>query len=436
MAMIMDDVGMEKHAEAIASVGKSMREYDQSADEICNIMETVDKDIQNKIERMLISIKAMETTAIQEFRYQSRQLIKKYVMMESSLTSIYHQASKYSKLYMPSLKETRLGQVKGVISITQPLNITHLYTRSIYSRLQTSISAYGGSDFDARWFSLGFAHVDCDPLRYTLRPGSVFAYGTGPREFNQPIGICCHPHQDRIFVSEYGNHRIQIFTKDLEFVSVFGSKGVGENHFTNPCDIAISEGGLIACSDSMHYIHLLRDGFEYVKIFGEEGSKAGQFSMGQWKHLAFDEEECLYVSDYKNRTVQKFSENGDFIKFIYKPPARDPQRMAPVGITVNSSNEVLVVFQPGNQVRVYSVMGRLLRTHTVTARDEIMGISRGPRGGFVVTDRDGREIIICDKEGNRVNTLTSHSPWGVALSSDGDLYVTNYFGAGVSKFSV
>ena len=50
-----------------------------------------------------------------------------------------------------------------------------------------------------------------------------------------------------VYVTEYGNHCVSMFTKNGNYVDSFGSRGKGERDFDSPTDIAISGGNIIHC---------------------------------------------------------------------------------------------------------------------------------------------------------------------------------------------
>ncbi len=47
--------------------------------------------------------------------------------------------------------------------------------------------------------------------------------GTGPGEFNRAEGMCIDS-QDRVYVADSCNHRIQVFTQDGRFIRMYGRR--------------------------------------------------------------------------------------------------------------------------------------------------------------------------------------------------------------------
>ena len=60
--------------------------------------------------------------------------------------------------------------------------------------------------------------------------GSV---GTGDGQFRTPIGVAVD-RSANVYVADYGNHRVQMFSSDGEFLMTWGSFGGGAVSSVNP----------------------------------------------------------------------------------------------------------------------------------------------------------------------------------------------------------
>src|SRR5581483_3327248 len=77
------------------------------------------------------------------------------------------------------------------------------------------------------------------PPRYL---GGFGHAGTGPGEFNRPEGLCVDA-QDRLYVADSCNHRIQIFNRDGTFLRAYGRAGQGIGELSYPYDICVDREG-------------------------------------------------------------------------------------------------------------------------------------------------------------------------------------------------
>jgi sugar lactone lactonase YvrE len=72
--------------------------------------------------------------------------------------------------------------------------------------------------------------------------------GTGNSQFRFPHGIACD-RSGNVYVVDSTNYRIQIFDKDLVYISQFGTEGTGPGQFENPFGVAVDKNGYIYVSD-------------------------------------------------------------------------------------------------------------------------------------------------------------------------------------------
>ncbi|XP_019861261.1 PREDICTED: RING finger protein nhl-1-like, partial [Amphimedon queenslandica] len=72
----------------------------------------------------------------------------------------------------------------------------------------------------------------------------------GPGQLNGPMGITTDTAATGlVYVSEWGNHRISVFTSDGNFVNKFGSMGRNVNQFDTPYGLAFNEDGTLYVCD-------------------------------------------------------------------------------------------------------------------------------------------------------------------------------------------
>ncbi|MEX2399594.1 MAG: 6-bladed beta-propeller [Rhodothermales bacterium] len=81
-----------------------------------------------------------------------------------------------------------------------------------------------------------------------IRPETTTEAGTSDGRFNVATAVEVGP-DDRIYVADFFNHRIQVFSQDGEFIGAFGSHGSREGRFERPADIAFDEAGNLYVAD-------------------------------------------------------------------------------------------------------------------------------------------------------------------------------------------
>ena len=127
--------------------------------------------------------------------------------------------------------------------------------------------------------------------------------GTGPGEFNRAEGICVDA-QDRVYVADSCNHRIQIFSRDGKFLREYGKAGTGFGELSYPYDIAVDGRGYqFVCEFGNSRIQVFDINCQPVEIIGGAGAGPGKFN-NPWG-VALDSHGNLYVADALNHRVQK-----------------------------------------------------------------------------------------------------------------------------------
>ena len=72
--------------------------------------------------------------------------------------------------------------------------------------------------------------------------------GSGDGEFGWPQGLAIDS-EGNVYVSEYGNDRIQVFDPQGRFLRKWGSEGNGDGEFIQPQGLAIDSNGDVYVSD-------------------------------------------------------------------------------------------------------------------------------------------------------------------------------------------
>jgi ABC-type Fe3+ transport system permease subunit/sugar lactone lactonase YvrE len=138
------------------------------------------------------------------------------------------------------------------------------------------------------------------PARLLLSIGSP---GMDSGQFNRPEGLCVDA-QDRLYVADSCNHRIQVFDADGHFLRQFGRPGRGRGELSYPYDVAVDRAGrCYVCEFGNHRVQVFDTNGAPLEILGGAGAGPGRFA-NPWG-LALDPAENLYVADSQNHRVQK-----------------------------------------------------------------------------------------------------------------------------------
>ncbi len=135
-------------------------------------------------------------------------------------------------------------------------------------------------------------------------------------QFNQPWGIGLGP-DGMVYIADTWNHRIQKFTPDGRFVTMWGYFGQGEQPeaLWGPRDVAVDKQGRVFVTDT---------GNKRIVVFDSDGGPLTQFGsagmdVGQLDEpvgLAVDGENNLYVADTWNQRIQIFKSAEGLLTFL------------------------------------------------------------------------------------------------------------------------
>ncbi|MHB1340574.1 MAG: cytochrome c3 family protein [Coriobacteriia bacterium] len=108
--------------------------------------------------------------------------------------------------------------------------------------------------------------------------GSFGAYGSGPGQFDRPLGIAVDA-AGRVYVADAGNHRIQRFSSTGVFETTFGTVGSGPGQFRLPSGVAVSgfNGDVYVVDAGNSRVQRLTSAGVYVGEWGTLGSAGAQF---------------------------------------------------------------------------------------------------------------------------------------------------------------
>ncbi len=145
--------------------------------------------------------------------------------------------------------------------------------------------------------------------------GSFGDVNTGPAEggrFNQPWGIGLGT-DGAVYVADTWNHRVQKFSAEGEFLTMWGFFGQGEqpSAFWGPRDIAVSADGRVFVTDTGNKRVVIFDSEgNFINQFGSAGMAAGQFDEPVGLALSEDGRK-VYVADTWNQRIQVFEISTD-----------------------------------------------------------------------------------------------------------------------------
>lgn len=173
-----------------------------------------------------------------------------------------------------------------------------------------------------------------DPVQVYSADGK-FVRSWGQGMFQDPHHLRID-HEGNIWVADFGQHVVEKYTPEgqrLMTLGVRGEPGDDERHFYRPTDMAITPSGDIFVTDgygNRRILHFDKEG-NYIKQWGEYGSKPGQFVLPH--AIAVDSRGLLYVADRNSGRIQIFGQDGSFID-------QWEGILMPWGLSINERDEI------------------------------------------------------------------------------------------------
>ncbi len=157
-------------------------------------------------------------------------------------------------------------------------------------------------------------HLDADGnVLHTWGSYADSSQGDAPGgTFFEPWGITVGP-DGSVYVADTWNHRIQKFTPEGEFLTMWGYFGQAEapDALWGPRDIKMSPDGVVYVSDTGNKRIVLFDSEgNPISEFGEAGLLPGQFD--EPVGIAIDAQNRVFVADTWNQRIQSFFSSVDF----------------------------------------------------------------------------------------------------------------------------
>jgi predicted membrane-bound mannosyltransferase/DNA-binding beta-propeller fold protein YncE len=162
-----------------------------------------------------------------------------------------------------------------------------------------------------------------------------------------------------VYVSDTGNKRIVLFDSDGNPISEFGEAGLAPGQFDEPVGIAIdNQGQLLFVADtwnqriqsfiaSTDYVYQPLNSWDIVGWYGQ--------SLDNKPYLAVDSQEYIYATDPEGYRVLQFTAQGEFVRF-WGDLSSGPDGFGLVGAIAVDAEDGIWVTDPGNHRVMHFVL--------------------------------------------------------------------------------
>lgn len=131
--------------------------------------------------------------------------------------------------------------------------------------------------------------------------------GSGPGQFQEPIGIAIAGGE--VFVSEAGNHRLQVFDRTGQVLHQIGPALAHGDTLRRPMHFAVADSSVFVSDFNTDQVHVLSLKGHLRRSLDRSGVPAGLDAPGG---VAVDSKGRVYVADFYHHRVVRFKSDGTF----------------------------------------------------------------------------------------------------------------------------
>ena len=240
-----------------------------------------------------------------------------------------------------------------------------------------------------------------------------------PGELNLPQGVTVDEDTHQIFVANFMNNRVEIFSETGEYICQLG---VGQL----PWGIAThGDSVYVSCWDDTVSRFSLTD-MRLVRRIGGEGSNNERFNCPH--QLTTDSTGCVFIADTDNNRICIYDPDLNHLRNITHRPMSQPY-------DVKVSRDRLYVLCPEYNPCMFVLTLEGDKLHSLITCGEGMDVldtlffCLDPLNNFVISDYGSHSIRVFSPEGNLLHTIGReghqpgmfYNPNGVAVTPNGRL---------------
>lgn len=188
--------------------------------------------------------------------------------------------------------------------------------------------------------------------------GGTCGHGNGEFQF---VTDAAQDAAGNYYVTQYGEiDRIQKFSPDRKFLLAWGTHGSELSQFQRPQKIVVDNAGLVwvtdACNHRIQVFDASGSEAKLVKTWGELGHEPGKLRypydiLLDDAALAGQPEGCVYLCEFGNHRVQKFTLEGQFLGLWGENGRGEGQLDQPWGIARDSQGRMFVLDSYNHRVQ-------------------------------------------------------------------------------------
>jgi tripartite motif-containing protein 71 len=283
--------------------------------------------------------------------------------------------------------------------------------------------------------------------------------GTGDGQFLRPHDLEFDSNNNLLYAVDRDGNRIQVFYKNGTFQFTFGQKGNADGEFLVPYGLDVDHAGNVWVADrGNHRIQKFDSQGNFILKFGNNdgspSSEPGKFDNP--RHVEVDRQlKYVYVADSKNNRIQQFDINGTFVRAIGESGDKLGEFNLPTTIEQDSKGNFFVNERGNERVQKFdSNWNPILMWGSKGSNNNqfchMEHIALDKHDNVYVTDPQSDpgcsmqpRVLKFDSEGDFITEFGSlgngqgqfRDPEHLAIDHDGNVYVSDRKNNDIQKFA-
>ena len=278
------------------------------------------------------------------------------------------------------------------------------------------------------------------------------AQGNAEGQFSNPRNVAVGP-EGYLYVADSGNHRVQKFDPEGNYLLGWGGQGNAPGQFQEPWGITVDAQGQVYVADTWnHRVQVFDSNGTFLRQWGAHGQvqdlapdTAGLF----WgpRDIVIDGQGRVLVTDTGNKRVQVFESTGEFITMFGGLGTASGQMNEPVGLAVGPEGRIYLADTWNQRVQVFDADYKFDSSWDIDGwRGESVVnkpyLAVDNLGRVYVTDPEGYRVLVFSGEGEPVavfgqigtDAASFNLPTGIATDAAGYVYVADADNHRIMKF--
>ena len=243
-----------------------------------------------------------------------------------------------------------------------------------------------------------------------------------PGELNYPRSLAIHYKTGNIYIVDYGNHYVQVFSCNGDYLFMFSEK------MNKPVGICISQNKVFVSQFLGHCINMYELEGKLIKSVGSEGNGEAQFKYPRGLDVS-DRNNNIYVCDCYNHRIQILTEELKYHSMLGIDLLKYPRDVKVTRVRVlvlADSDPCMFVFNSD-----HVLTNRLITRGDGKQTNNPFCFDIDREYNIIMSDYLNHCVYVFNQEGEQIHTFGKegqgigefYGPFGIALNNTGHIIV-------------